>query len=143
VPADSALVLKSAKALTGPEIKRIALGEPKAVPVGVYAKAYLEKLGVWKQVSAKIVPTENVRASLAAVESGNVEAGIVYKTDALISKKVKVAFEVPVAEGPAISYPAALVKESKVQAESKAFLEFLESKPAATVFEKFGFIVKP
>ena len=143
VPPDSTVVLKSANALTGLEIKRIALGEPKTVPVGVYARAYLEKLGVWKQITPKIVPTENVRASLAAVESGNVEAGIVYKTDALISKKVKVAFEVPTAEGPAISYPAALVKGSKVPAESKAVLEFLESKLAATVFEKYGFIVKP
>jgi len=143
VPTDSALVLKSAKGLTSPEIKKIAVGEPKTVPAGVYAKAYLEKLGIWEQVSAKIVPTENVRASLAAVESGNVEAGIVYKTDALISKKVKVAYEVPVAEGPAISYPVALVKDSKTPAESKALLEYLESKPAAVVFEKFGFIVKP
>ena len=143
VPSDSTLVLKSAQALTAPEIKKIALGEPKSVPVGVYTKEYLEKLGVWEQVSAKIVPTENVRASLAAVESGNVEAGIVYKTDALISKKVKVAFEVPVAEGPAISYPAALVKDSKVPAEAKALLEYLQSQPAATVFTKFGFIVKP
>jgi molybdate transport system substrate-binding protein len=143
VPTDSALVLKSAKDLTDPAIKKIAVGEPKTVPVGVYAKEYLEKLGLWEQISGKIVPTENVRASLAAVESGNVEAGIVYKTDALISKKVKVAFEVPVAEGPAISYPAALVKESKVPAESKALLEFLESKEAAAIFEKFGFLVKP
>ena len=143
VPADSTLILKSAKALTLPEIKRIALGEPRTVPVGVYAKTYLEKLGVWNQVGSKIVPTENVRASLAAVESGNVEAGIVYKTDALISKKVKVAFEVSSAEGPAISYPVALVKGSKVPAESKALLEFLESQPAAAVFRKFGFIVKP
>ena len=143
VPADSTLVLKAPQGLNGPEIKRIALGEPRTVPVGVYAKAYLEKLGLWEQVSAKIVPTENVRASLAAVESGNVEAGIVYKTDALISKKVKVAFEVPAAEGPAISYPVAIVKDSKVPAESKALLEFLESKTAVVVFEKFGFIVKP
>ena len=143
VPTDSTLVLKSAKGLSGPEIKRVALGEPKTVPVGVYAKAYLEKIGVWEHVSSKIIPTENVRASLAAVESGNVEAGIVYKTDALISTKVKVAFAVPAAEGPAISYSAALVKDSKVPAESKSLLEFLGSKPAATIFEKFGFIVKP
>lgn len=143
VPTDSALVLKSAADLTTPEIKKIALGEPQTVPVGVYAKAYLERLGIWKQINAKIVPTENVRASLAAVESGNVEAGIVYKTDALISKKVKIAVEVPVAQGPDISYPAAVVAASKVPAESKALLEFLGSRPATTVFEKYGFIIKP
>ena len=143
VPTDSQLILKSAKDLTAPEIKKIAVGEPKTVPVGVYAKAYLEKLGVWEQVSAKIIPTENVRASLAAVESGNVEAGIVYKTDALISKKVKIAFEVPSAEGPVISYPVAIIKDRKAPQETKAVLEFMESKSAAGMFEKFGFIVKP
>jgi len=143
VPTDAPLILKSAQALVAPEIKKIALGEPNSVPAGVYARAYLEKLGLWEQVRPKIVPTENVRASLAAVESGNVEAGIVYKTDALISNKVKFAFEVPAAEGPAISYPAALVKDSKAPAQGKALLEYLESKPASVVFEKFGFIVKP
>lgn len=143
IPQDSKLVVKSAWSLAAPELKRIAVGEPKTVPVGIYAKAWLEKVGAWEPVHAKMVPTENVRASLAAVESGNVEAGIVYKTDALISKKVKVAFEVPAMEGPAISYPAALVGGSKVPAAAKALLEFLESKPAAIVFEKFGFVVKP
>ena len=67
----------------------------------------------WKAVIDKTVPTENVRACLAAVESGNVDAGIVYKTDALISKKVRVVFEVPLAEGPKISYPVALVKDGR------------------------------
>lgn len=143
VPSDSKQAIQSAKDLTAPAIEKIALGEPKSVPAGVYAKAYLEKLGLWEALAPKIVPTENVRASLAAVESGNVQAGIVYKTDALISKKVKVAYEVPVAEGPAISYPVALIKESKVPTESKALLDYLQTKPARAVFEKFGFIVKP
>ena len=84
---------------------RLALAEPKTVPAGIYAKEYLQTQKLWSAVEAKVIPTENVRAALAAVEAGNVEAGIVYKTDAAISKKVKVAFEVPRAEGPAISYP--------------------------------------
>ena len=74
--------------------KRIAIAEPNTVPAGIYARKYLEKAGLWAELKDRIVPTENVRAALAAVESGNAEAAIVYKTDAAISKKVKVAFEV-------------------------------------------------
>lgn len=143
VPADSATGMQSAKDLTGALIKKIAVGEPKSVPAGIYAKEYLEKLGLWRQLSGKIVPTENVRAALAAVESGNVEAGIVYKTDALISKKVKVAFEAPAAEGPKISYSLAVIKDSKVPVEAKKLAGFLASQSASAVFEKHGFIVNP
>ena len=93
-------------------------------------------------MTSKFVPVENVRAALAAVESGNVEAGIVYKTDALISKKVKVAFEVPRSDGPDISYPLAVIKDSKSPDAARKFATYLESAPAQTVFEKYGFIVK-
>ncbi len=135
--------IKSAKDLAGPGIRKIAVGEPASVPAGIYAKEYLEKLGLWAQLTDKIVPVENVRAALAAVESGNVEAGIVYKTDALISNKVKVAFEVPAADGPAISYPLAVIKDAKAPDAAKKLAAYLESAPAAAVFAKYGFIVKP
>jgi molybdate transport system substrate-binding protein len=141
VPGDAAANIRSARDLAGPEIKKIALGEPASVPAGIYAKTYLEKLGLWQQLVDKVVPVENVRAALAAVESGNVEAGIVYKTDAMISKKVKVAFEVPVAEGPPISYPLAVVKESREPDAAKKLAAYLASDPAKAVFEKYGFIV--
>lgn len=142
VAADSALAIHSATNLTGTEIKRVALADPKAVPAGIYAKAYLEKLKLWPAIEPKVVPTENVRAALAAVESGNVEAGIVYQTDARISKKVKVACEVPAADAPVISYPLALVKESQHQEAAKKFLQYLDSADSAKVFEKFGFILR-
>jgi len=142
VPADSAITLKSAGDLAGPAIKKLALGEPKSVPAGIYAKEFLMKLGLWEKLADRIVPCENVRAALAAVESGNVEAGIVYKTDALISKKVKVAFEVPAAEGPKISYPLAVIKDSKDPDAARKLAVYLDSQPAGIVFEKYGFIVK-
>ena len=82
------------------------MAEPTSVPAGVYSKKFFERVGIWDALAPKVVPTENVRATLAAVESGNVDAGIVYRTDALVSKKVKIAFEVPPAEGPVISYPS-------------------------------------
>jgi molybdate transport system substrate-binding protein len=142
VPSDSMIPIKAAGDLAGPDIKKIALGEPASVPAGIYAKQYLEKLGLWEKVADRIVPVENVRAALAAVESGNVEAGIVYKTDAMISKKAKVAIEVPESEGPKISYPVAVIKDSKVPDQAKAFAAYLASPAAKAVFEKYGFIVK-
>jgi len=143
VAADSPLKISSAKDLAGAGIKRLAIADTKGVPAGVYAKEYLEKIGVWAAVRDRVVPTENVRAALAAVESGNVEVGIVYKTDALISKKVKIAYQVPVNEGPEISYPVAVIKASHSVAQAEEFIEYLKSKPALAVFEKFGFIVPP
>ncbi|MEI6078433.1 MAG: molybdate ABC transporter substrate-binding protein, partial [Verrucomicrobiota bacterium] len=95
VTATAATALHAPAELTNAAIQRIALGDVKSVPAGTYAKSYLEKLSLWPSVESKIVPCENVRAVLAAVESGNVDAGFVYKTDAAISKKVKVAYEVP------------------------------------------------
>jgi molybdate transport system substrate-binding protein len=135
--------IKNASDLAKPDVKKVALAEPSSVPAGVYAKAYLEKLGLWAAISSKIVPTENVRAALAAVESGNVEAGFVFKTDAAISKKVRIAYEVTAAEGPKIGYPVAVVKDSEQQQAAWHFVEYLSGARAKAEFEKFGFIVLP
>jgi molybdate transport system substrate-binding protein len=143
VPADSSLAVKSAADLGQAGIKQIALADPKAVPAGVYAKAWLEKNQVWTVVEPKVVPTENVRAALAAVESGNVEAGIVYKTDAAISKKIKIAYEVPPLDAPKISYPMALVKSSRPTEAPQKFLAYLGSDAAGQVFVKYGFLLQP
>ena len=142
VPADSSLSLTSAAQLADPKIQKIALGQPQSVPAGVYATEYLQKIGIWDKVEARVIPTESVRAALAAVETGNVDAGIVYKSDALHSKKVKVAYEVPVAEGPVITYPAALVQGSKNSAAAKKFLDYLGEPDSLKTFEKYGFITK-
>jgi molybdate transport system substrate-binding protein len=122
-------------------IKRIALGDAKAVPVGVYARKYLETKGLWKAISPKVIPTENARGALAAVEAGNADASIVYRTDALISKKVVVAYTVPVHDGPKIRYPVALVWGAREPNGSRRFLAYLASEPASQVFEKHGFVV--
>ncbi len=122
-------------------VSRIALGDPRAVPIGIYAKEYLMKQGLWAKIEPKVVPTENVRAALAAVEAGNADASIVYKTDALISKKVKVVFEVAPADGPKIHYPMALIKDSKNAEAARRFLNYLGSNEAGRVFQKYGFVV--
>ena len=141
VAADATSVPKSAADLTKAEYKKLALAEPQTVPAGIYAREYLQKVGLWDAVKEMVVPTENVRAALAAVESGNVDAGIIYKTDSLISKKVKIAVEIPAAEGPKISYPVAVLKSSKEPERAKKFAEYLAGPKARAIFAKFGFIV--
>lgn len=143
VAADNSLKIAAPADLARPEVRRLALAEPQTVPAGIYAKQYLQKLNLWKAVIDKTIPTENVRATLAAVESGNVDAGIVYKTDALISKKVRVAYEVPLADGPEISYPVALVKDGKNPTGAAKFLALLASPEGRAVFAKFGFLPAP
>lgn len=142
VPADSTLTLTSAAGLADPKVKKIALGQTQIVPAGIYAAEYLKEIGIWDQVQPRVIPEENVRAALAAVETGNVDAGIVYKTDALLTKKVRIAYEVPATEGPAIVYPAALVKGSKHMDAAKKFLDYLGSPDALAVFMRYGFIAK-
>lgn len=141
VPVDSNAKISSAADLAAASIRAIALAEPQTVPAGIYAKEYLQKLGLWRKVIDRVIPTENVRAALAAVESGNVDAGIVYKTDAGISKKVRVAYEVPQAEGPVISYPFAVLAGSDKREAARKFLAHLASPAALDVFRKYGFLI--
>lgn len=141
VSTDAGAAPNSAADLARPEYKKLALAEPATVPAGIYAREYLQKLGLWDALKERVVPTENVRAALAAVESGNVDAGIVYKTDLVLSKKAKVAVEIPVAEGPRISYPIAVLKSSREVERAKKFAEYLAGPAAQKVFEKFGFII--
>jgi molybdate transport system substrate-binding protein len=141
VPNDSKLAIASPNDLIT-KTQKIAIADPRAVPAGIYTKEYLTGLGLWDKLESKTVPTENVRAALAAVESGNVDAGFVYKTDAEISKKVKIAFRVPIEKGPAIRYPAAIVKQTKNRLAAENFLRYLQSDNARKLFERYGFIVK-
>jgi molybdate transport system substrate-binding protein len=141
-PEDTGLRISSPADLAGPRVRAIALAEPQSVPAGIYAKEYLRKVKLWEKVIDRVIPTENVRGALAAVESGNVDAAIVYRTDAGISKKVRIAYEVPREEGPAISYPFAVVSESRNPEAARRFLRYLESPAGLAVFRKFGFLVK-
>lgn len=140
VPNDGGLTLTSPAQLTRAE--RIALAEPSTVPAGVYARAWLQKIGLWDRVAAKIIPTDNVRAALAAVESGNVDAAIVYKTDARIAKRSRIAYEVPRASGPAISYPFALLRNAEQRDAATRFLAHLRSKAALRIFAQHGFLIR-
>jgi molybdate transport system substrate-binding protein len=151
IPKSASFAISDPKELdNGSIVKKLALANPDAVPAGIYAKEFLTKLGIWDHLKGNVIPTENVRACLAAVESTNADAGIVYKTDALTSHEVKVAYEVPAAEGPHISYPLAVITDSPAldnDAEridhAKRFAAFLESPDAAKIFVKYGFTVLP
>ena len=142
VPDDRARLFRSPRDLLDPEIGRIAVGDPAAVPAGVYAKQYLEAQGLWPQVRAKIVPMMSVRGTLSAVEAGNADAGIVYRTDAAIATRAIVALAVPVEDGPSIAYPAAVMVDAPNQAGARRFLAHLQGPDAAAVFERAGFIVR-
>jgi molybdate transport system substrate-binding protein len=116
---------------------RITTGDVKAVPVGKYAKAALEKLGIWQAVAPKLAMADNVRAALALVARGEAALGIVYSTDAEVEPGVRITGTFPADSYPAIIYPAAATKTAKP--ESTHYLSFLRSTAAKTIFEKFGF----
>ena len=140
-PADSKLAIASPIDLLRPDVKKIALADPVAVPVGVYTSKYLSEEGLWQKLKLKIVPVLDVRATLAAVESANVEAGFVYRTDAAISNKVKVVYHVPLDRGPKIVYPIAIVRDSKKKDAARDFMSYLSSPAGKAIFRKFGFAI--
>ncbi|HEX8703464.1 MAG TPA: molybdate ABC transporter substrate-binding protein, partial [Myxococcaceae bacterium] len=138
VPVDSQRTVGSAADLT--KVKRVALADPAAVPAGLYAKAWLEKAGVWKELEPRLVPALDVRAALTAVEAGRVDAGVVYATDVAMSKRVRVVLTVPEADGPRIVYPVAALSKGKAPTAGAAFVQFLKGDTARRVFEKHGFL---
>jgi molybdate transport system substrate-binding protein len=140
VPVHSANRVRSFADLTDPTVSTISMGEPETVPAGMYALEALKALGIWEQVKGKTVLGKDVRTVLTYVETGNVEAGIVYATDAAVSSKVKIVAEVPQASYQPILYPAAVLKQSKNGLLASDFLRFLSGPEAQIVFEKYGFV---
>ena len=120
---------------------RMAMADPASVPAGRYGKAALEKLGVWNQVSPRVVRAENVRAALALVERGAAPYGVVYATDARASKLVRVVGTFPPASHPPIRYPIARLKSS-ASPEAEGFRRFLLSREGKAIFARFGFLVR-
>jgi molybdate transport system substrate-binding protein len=122
---------------------RITTGDVKAVPVGKYAKAALEKLGVWAAVEPKMAMAESVRAALELVARGEAALGIVYATDAKVEPNVKIVGAFPDDSHPPIIYPVAATVTAKPQAND--YLAFLRSQAAKSIFEKYGFtfLIKP
>lgn len=121
------------------EMNKIAIGTPETVPAGAYAQQALTSQKLYDQVKDKLVFTKDVRQVLQYVESENVNAGIVYKTDALPSEKVMVNEELSIGEHDAIIYPVGIINNSKEKDTTNSFLTFLQSNEAIKIFKEYGF----
>ena len=122
--------------LADKRIRSIALAEPSSVPAGIYARAYLEKLGIWDAVAPKVIPTENVRAALAAVDSGNADAAIVYKTDARMAKHAHVATKCRARTGRRSRIRSRSSRTPNIAPPRCAFLAYLQSPAARAVLPR-------
>ncbi|HEY6843429.1 MAG TPA: molybdate ABC transporter substrate-binding protein [Thermoanaerobaculia bacterium] len=117
-------------------VQRLALGDPAAVPAGVYARQYFERNGTWRELQPKVIPMDNVRAALAAADNGSVDAAVVYRTDAMLAKHAKIVQTLP---GVSVRYPVAVLRDSKHIDAGVRFVRYLESPDATAVFKRFGF----
>ncbi|MFA6850977.1 MAG: molybdate ABC transporter substrate-binding protein [Selenomonadaceae bacterium] len=142
VPKDSKADINSFNDVTTDKVKRIALGEPKGVPVGQYSEEVFTSMNCLDAVKAKAAYGTDVRQVLTWVETGEVDCGIVYATDAAISTKVRIAAKAPEGSHKPIIYPAAILKGSKNKEDAAAFLAFISKPEMVKIFEKYGFQVK-
>lgn len=130
-----------ANAFTSAEVASISIGTPDSVPAGKYAQQAFEGLGVWDEIQPKLVFAKDVRQVLEYVDTGNVDCGLVYKSDAFLLKTGKIIGDMPEDSHDPIVYPSALIKDSAQPEAAAAFYEFLQSDYAKGVFEKYGFII--
>jgi molybdate transport system substrate-binding protein len=140
VPTVSRLEIRSPSDLTKPLIRKVALAAEN-VPAGRYARQALSKLGLWDAVQGRVVNGANVRQALRLAAEGEVDAAIVYKTDALSEKRVRTAFAFPPDSHSPIIYPAAIVRGSPNQSEAQRFLQFCRSDAAQKIFKSAGFAI--
>jgi molybdate transport system substrate-binding protein len=137
-PAQRGPALSQLRDLAGPEVKRIAVGKPATVPVGRYTKQALDNAGLWTALEPRLVYGDSVRQVLDYVARGEVEAGFVYRTDAgLMKDKVRIVLT---SGGHApVTYPAAVVSDSRQQPLAHGFIAFLFSPEAQTILARCGF----
>jgi molybdate transport system substrate-binding protein len=131
--------IRTVRDLLDPAVRRVAIGDPAAVPAGVYARRYLEAAGLWTAIQPRLVPVGNVRAAVTAVQNGSVDAAIVYATDMAIAGKTVRMIPIEGAGTPRVVYPAAVVETSRNRAEAARFLAFLTGPAAARIFERYHF----
>lgn len=131
--------LSNFEGLTDPAVNKISIGTPETVPAGKYAQETLGNLNLWDKIQAKLVLAKDVRQVLTYVETGNVDAGLVYNSDTVGAKEIKIVAQAPPESHKAIVYPMAIVKSSQQQQAAGNFASFLGSAEAAQVFAKYGF----
>ncbi len=137
VPKDSALGVTDFRDIT--RANMIAIGDPESVPAGQYAKMIFEQLGIWEAVYQKATLGKTVTEVAAWVSSGEAEAGIVYKSDAMLNEKLMIAAAAPEVEGNIAVYPGAILKDTKAESQAKEFLSFLDTEKAEEIMVKYGF----
>ncbi len=143
VPADGGLMISSLADLKRDDCRKIAIGTPETVPAGSYAQESLTGSGLWEVLQPKFVFAKDVKQVLSYVESGNTEAGFVYRTDALASTKAKIAFSVDGKLHKPITYPIGIIRRTEHRAEAELLYDYLISPEAAAVFDKYGFGTSP
>ncbi|KAA8747926.1 molybdate ABC transporter substrate-binding protein [Paenibacillus sp. UASWS1643] len=141
VPADGNHTVTSEKDLTSDSIKTVAIGIPESVPAGTYAKEALTNAKLWDELESKLVQGKDVRQVLQYVETGNADAGFVYKTDALTSDQVKIAFEVDKNSYTPANYPIGIIEGTKHRTEAEQFYAYLQTPEVLDIFAKYGFTI--
>jgi len=126
--------------LTSDEVNKVSIGNPESVPAGQYGQEVLASLKLFAPLKPKLVFAKDVRQVLNYVETGNVDAGIVYASDAKTSDQVRVAATAPEGSHSPIIYPVAVVRDSQNADAARKFVQFLAAEPAKATFEKHGFI---
>ena len=138
-PTHADVTVNSLEDLTAPGVARIGMGDPSAVPVGVYARRLLAARGLWDRLQPKVVPGRSVEMTLVATEAGHVDAAFVYLTDARRSTRVQTLLVVAPDDGPRIVYPAAVVRGGN-EAGARRFLDHLQTAAGRAVFTRLGFV---
>ncbi|WP_336764694.1 molybdate ABC transporter substrate-binding protein [Paenibacillus sp. USHLN196] len=141
VPADGAHTVTSEADLTSDSIKTVAIGIPESVPAGTYAKEALTNAKLWDELKSKLVQGKDVRQVLQYVETGNADAGFVYKTDALTSDQVNIAFEVDKNNYTPANYPVGIIEGTKHRTEADQFYAYLQTPEVLEIFAKYGFSI--
>jgi len=136
VPADTHLRISSPSDVAQASVKRLALADTEAVPVGIYGRRALESWGIWPRVRERLIIAQDARHALWLVESGGADAGIVYSTDAAASDRVRVALRIDAADSGPVTYPLLLLHESPA---ARAFHQHLQSPRAAETFRGKGY----
>ncbi|MBG9446129.1 molybdate ABC transporter substrate-binding protein [Cytobacillus firmus] len=121
------------------EADKFSIGTPESVPAGKYAKESLEKMDIWNNIEEKVVYAKDVRQVLTYVETNNVDAGIVYKTDALISEKVNIVDTAEENTQDPIIYPLGVIKDTSHPEEAKLFYDYLQNEKSMDIFKEYGF----
>ena len=138
---ENADVIKGTNSLTSADVESISIGEPETVPAGKYAQQSFESLGFADEIKDKIILAKDVKQVLEYVETGNVDCGLVYKSDAILLETGKIVADIPEDSHDPIVYPAALIKDGEQLEAAADFYEFLQTDYAKGVFEKYGFVI--